>query len=151
MAVNYRKLYEKHYKIKTPKDWDIHHIDGNRENNKIKNLIAIPKEFHRALHNWLGLVPKSIIEKLLEWYIPAKEKYKYTDRALGYTLVVKFKKINTDTSLEKNRRKYLFNRKTNQSIQMRKLDRGFGYGHTTYGRNIYDEKQQIIYPVKLKL
>lgn len=151
MGLSYTKTYEKHHNIKIPKGFEIHHIDANRNNNNIDNLIMLPKEFHRALHNWLGLVPKSIIKKLLEWYIPAKEKYKFTDRALGYILVVKFKKINISSALEKNRRKYLFKRKTNQSIQMRKLNRHFGYGHTTYGRNIYDEKQQIIFPVKLKL
>lgn len=48
--MNYRKLYEKHYGIKIPPEYDIHHIDFNRNNNDIKNLILLPKSLHRKLH-----------------------------------------------------------------------------------------------------
>lgn len=48
--MNYRKLYAKHYGIKIPPEYDIHHIDFNRENNDIKNLILLPKSLHHKLH-----------------------------------------------------------------------------------------------------
>lgn len=48
--MNYRKLYEKHYGIKIPPEYDIHHIDGNRGNNAIDNLVLLPKHTHATLH-----------------------------------------------------------------------------------------------------
>lgn len=48
--MNYRKLYESHYGIKIPPGFEIHHIDFNRNNNEIKNLILLPKRLHRRLH-----------------------------------------------------------------------------------------------------
>lgn len=50
---NYRKFYEKQTGKKVPKDFDIHHIDFNRENNDIMNLVAIPKKLHLKYHKAL--------------------------------------------------------------------------------------------------
>jgi len=47
---NYRKLYEKHHDVKLPSDWDVHHIDGDRSNNNIDNLIALSREDHIKVH-----------------------------------------------------------------------------------------------------
>lgn len=47
---NYRKFYEKEMEIELPEDWDVHHVDGNRANNSIENLIAIPKKLHQNYH-----------------------------------------------------------------------------------------------------
>lgn len=52
--MNYRKLWEQvHGQI--PKDdkgrtYDIHHIDGNRKNNSIENLICLSLEDHHKIH-----------------------------------------------------------------------------------------------------
>lgn len=35
---------------KLPKNWNIHHIDGNKTNNCILNLIGLPKSYHNSLH-----------------------------------------------------------------------------------------------------
>lgn len=48
--MNYRRLYEKHYGITIPPEYEIHHIDFNRKNNKIENLLLLPKKLHRKLH-----------------------------------------------------------------------------------------------------
>lgn len=48
--MNYRKIYEIALKEKVPKDFDVHHIDLNHENNDIKNLVAIPKTLHQKFH-----------------------------------------------------------------------------------------------------
>lgn len=48
--MNYRKLYENHYGIKIPPDFDIHHIDGDRGNNAIENLVLLPRTTHETLH-----------------------------------------------------------------------------------------------------
>jgi hypothetical protein len=52
--MNYRKLWENVYG-KIPKDYlgrtfDIHHIDGNRKNNSIENLICLSLEDHYKIH-----------------------------------------------------------------------------------------------------
>lgn len=48
--MNYRKLYAKHYGIIIPDGYDIHHIDFDRNNNAIENLILLPTELHKRLH-----------------------------------------------------------------------------------------------------
>lgn len=49
--MNYRKFYEEQTKTKLPKNFEVHHIDLNRENNDISNLVAIPKKLHQELHS----------------------------------------------------------------------------------------------------
>lgn len=50
MANKYRELYKKHYGIKFGKDFVVHHIDEDRTNNKIENLILLPSELHSKYH-----------------------------------------------------------------------------------------------------
>jgi hypothetical protein len=52
--MNYRKLWESYYG-KIPYDnegrvFDVHHLDGNRNNNDINNLICISLEDHYKIH-----------------------------------------------------------------------------------------------------
>ena len=64
--MNYRKFYEKEHTMKIPKDWDIHHIDFDHNNNDINNLIAIPKYIHVFLHKELGYCGRKEIEKMIK-------------------------------------------------------------------------------------
>lgn len=48
--MKYRNLYEKHYGITIPPEYEVHHIDFNRDNNNIENLLLLPKGLHRQLH-----------------------------------------------------------------------------------------------------
>jgi hypothetical protein len=53
-TINYRKIYEQHYG-KIPKDennrsFQIHHIDGNRNNNDITNLLCVSIQEHYDIH-----------------------------------------------------------------------------------------------------
>lgn len=49
--INYRKIYCSHYGIADPgPDFDIHHIDCNRENNNVENLILLPQRLHHQYH-----------------------------------------------------------------------------------------------------
>jgi hypothetical protein len=55
MKVNYRKIYEQHYG-KIPKDefgrsYQIHHIDGDRNNNDISNLKCVSIKEHYDIHH----------------------------------------------------------------------------------------------------
>lgn len=62
---SYRKIYESHHGP-IPKDamgntFDIHHIDGDRDNNNIENLVALSIQDHYDLHlsqgDWNACVP----------------------------------------------------------------------------------------------
>ena len=51
---NYKKLYAQTYGITWDADMEIHHIDRNRQNNDISNLILLPACLHHELHNCLN-------------------------------------------------------------------------------------------------
>lgn len=51
---NYRKIWEEHNKRKLPPDMEIHHIDGNRENNNLSNLLAVTIQEHYDIHKSQG-------------------------------------------------------------------------------------------------
>ena len=48
--MNYRKFYKETTGVEIPKGFDVHHIDGYRNNNDISNLVAIPKKIHNLYH-----------------------------------------------------------------------------------------------------
>ena len=59
---NYRLKYKRYYNIEFDSNFDIHHIDFNRNNNDINNLILLPKELHSKYHtliNELGHADKN--------------------------------------------------------------------------------------------
>lgn len=48
---DYKKIYADYYGIKWDSSlFEVHHIDRNRENNDIKNLVLIPKKLHAEYH-----------------------------------------------------------------------------------------------------
>lgn len=47
---NYRTKYKKYYGIDFDKSYAVHHIDGNRENNDIDNLLLLPNNLHSQYH-----------------------------------------------------------------------------------------------------
>lgn len=48
--VDYRRLYERHLGRVLEKGVHVHHIDHNRLNNSISNLVAIPASLHGQYH-----------------------------------------------------------------------------------------------------
>ena len=48
-TMDYRRVWRKHFPYKI-KDYEIHHIDSNKRNNLISNLIYIPKKLHKQYH-----------------------------------------------------------------------------------------------------
>lgn len=47
---NYLEKYKQLTKRRHPKNFDVHHIDGIRKNNHIKNLVLLPKKLHLQYH-----------------------------------------------------------------------------------------------------
>lgn len=47
---NYRLKYKRYYDIDFDSSYDVHHIDFDRTNNDINNLILLPKELHSKYH-----------------------------------------------------------------------------------------------------
>lgn len=45
-----QKKYKDYFKIQIGKEYDIHHIDFNHENNDIENLLLLPNDLHQRLH-----------------------------------------------------------------------------------------------------
>ena len=47
---NYRQKYKNYYGINFDNNFVVHHLDGNRENNNINNLLLLPKRLHNSYH-----------------------------------------------------------------------------------------------------
>lgn len=47
---NYRELYKQYYGIDFDRSYVVHHIDGNRKNNDISNLVLLPSKLHSRYH-----------------------------------------------------------------------------------------------------
>ena len=52
--MDYRKYYQELTNKKIPKGYEIHHIDLNRDNNNINNLVMLPKKLHQEYHRTLS-------------------------------------------------------------------------------------------------
>lgn len=52
--MNYRKKYELYLGYRLTPDIEVHHIDHNRGNDHVSNLVAIPKDLHREYHTYCG-------------------------------------------------------------------------------------------------
>ena len=48
--MNYRKIYENYHNCSLLSGTEIHHIDGNHENNDPENLLAVSIEEHLNIH-----------------------------------------------------------------------------------------------------
>lgn len=65
----YRHIYKRYYQIDFNDDFVVHHIDLNRQNNDIKNLLLLPKTLHQHYHlilNSLTMSPEPHSKFLLD-------------------------------------------------------------------------------------
>ena len=51
---DYRRIYKEHYGIEFGKEMAVHHIDFDRSNNDISNLILLPRALHQRYHLYLN-------------------------------------------------------------------------------------------------
>ena len=58
---------DKRLQYRSPKDWDVHHIDFDHDSNNLENLIAVPKRVHTVIHQ-CGYMSKDEIENLIQIY-----------------------------------------------------------------------------------
>ena len=56
---NYREFYKRYYDIEFGRDYAVHHIDSDRDNNEIENLVLLPTRLHAQHHFY-----SSILESL---------------------------------------------------------------------------------------
>ena len=56
--MNYRELYKDYYGIDFDNYFDVHHIDRNRKNNNINNLLLLPSTLHSQFHFNLNILEK---------------------------------------------------------------------------------------------
>jgi len=51
---NYRKEYLKYFDLEDDKNFQVHHLDLNRDNNNIYNLVLLPKNVHKRFHFFIA-------------------------------------------------------------------------------------------------
>ena len=62
-----------HYNPDVPGEYEVHHIDSDRSNNRLLNLFGLPKELHRHIHKIQNLNNKKFnrkeLKNILEYYL----------------------------------------------------------------------------------
>ena len=62
----HRLIWEKHYGKQVPEGYVIHHINGTKTDNRIQNLICVPKKIHTAFHMKHRVVTDEMRKKISE-------------------------------------------------------------------------------------
>jgi len=72
----HKYLMEKHLKRKLKKTEHVHHIDGNKLNNDLKNLIVIPNTEHLKIENQIKQLAFKLYKKgIIKWDFNKKKYY----------------------------------------------------------------------------
>lgn len=53
---DYRRKFKEHYGIDFSNDYVVHHIDFDRSNNDIDNLLLLPKKLHAKYHHAVNVL-----------------------------------------------------------------------------------------------
>lgn len=88
--MNYRKKYEELLNLILSNKEEIHHLDMDRENNNINNLVAIPKKLHKQYHSYLRIYEDGLkmtvgtsLEFQKEYEFEIKKWKKHTEKLIN--------------------------------------------------------------------
>ena len=88
--MDYRKFYEQILNVKLKKEEEVHHLDRNRENNDIYNLIGIPRKLHKQYHTYLRIYEDGLkmvvgtsLEFQKEYEFEIKKWKKHTEKLIN--------------------------------------------------------------------
>lgn len=73
---DYRKKYKRYYGIEFGSEYAVHHIDFDRSNNNIENLLLLPRGLHNKYHMCLDGCSNN--EHMINGIITDLPKYKLT-------------------------------------------------------------------------
>ena len=99
-----------------PEGCDIHHIDGDGQNNALENLVCLTKSEHKRLHAKAKLAGKDIVD--------GTDPVIVADRARKNALAKAHRQAHLEEERAKDREEYRRNR-----------DRKIGYNHEYYERH----------------
>lgn len=63
---DYRQYYKDYYNIDFGSEYEVHHIDFDRSNNDINNLLLLPKPLHAKYHKLYPYIQSIIDDRALK-------------------------------------------------------------------------------------
>lgn len=67
----HRHIYETYHKRKIRNGWVVHHVDMNKKNNHISNLLELPNELHTDLHVYMSRIGRVLTrQEQINWCLP---------------------------------------------------------------------------------
>lgn len=155
----HRLIYEDTFKIKIPDDYDIHHIDEDKTNNDINNLVLMTHEDHTILHKsnleW-RVIKKGINEygeQLYALYSPTGEKVRTStnkDKLLkSLEKRKKAEELKDNEMEEKPKHELIFEKYyemgTNRSLTKLSKETGYNLGTLSRWNNAFNWNERIDY------
>jgi hypothetical protein len=78
---NHRRVYEAFHNVKLPSNVWVHHIDGDKSNNSVSNLVALSASEHGDTHSSLERVGFELMKLGFVEYDRAVNSYRVTEAA----------------------------------------------------------------------
>ena len=81
----HRAVWEYHHG-EIPKGWQVHHVDGDKSNNDISNLLLVPKSIHATYHSQIKIAEHydEIIQNLIDNAVPASKEWHKSDEGRNW-------------------------------------------------------------------
>lgn len=150
----HRLVYEDYYNIEIPDDYDIHHIDEDKSNNSIDNLVLMTHEEHTILHksndDW-RVIKKGVNddgEQLYALYSPSGKKIRTSTNEAKLIESMERRKKQDSSKYEKPEHHIIFEKYYDMGDKrtLKGLSEETGYSVTTLGKwkKEYDWENKII-------